>query len=53
MMCKVSNRTADTWKIVSKTRGYTVAFENASYNDKKTAALHFLQDHLYVAETSG
>ena len=53
MMCNVSNMTAEKWAIVSKTRGYTVAFENASYADKKPAALHILQDHLYVAETSG
>ena len=53
MMCKVCNMTAEEWKIVSKTRGYTVSFENASYHDKKTTTLHLLQDHLCAAETSG
>ena len=53
MICKVSSLTAEKWAIVSKTRGYIVAFENASYADKKSAALHLLQDHLLVAETRG
>ena len=52
MMCKVSSLTTDKWAIVSKTHGYTVAFENASYEDKTATALHSLQDHLHATETS-
>ena len=37
MMCKVASMTAEKWAIVSKKRGYTVAFEKASFVGKKSA----------------
>ena len=53
MIRKVSSPTAGKWAIVSKTHGYTVDFENASYEDTKTAALHLLEHHLHATETRG
>jgi len=51
IVCKVSSMTAGKWATVSKVHHYTVDYVNASYEGKKTAALHFLELHLHVAET--
>jgi hypothetical protein len=37
MICKVSSLTTEKWAIVSKTHGYIVDVEHASYENKKTA----------------
>ena len=37
MIRNVSSLTAEKWAIVSTTHGYTVDFEHASYENKKTA----------------
>jgi hypothetical protein len=34
MICTISSLTTEKWAIVSKTHGYTVDFEHASYEDK-------------------
>jgi hypothetical protein len=51
IVCTVSSMTADKWATVSKVHHYAVSFVNASYEDKKTVALRFLELHLHASET--
>ena len=50
IVCKVSSMTANKWARVSEVHRYTVDYVNAGYEDKKIAALHFLELHLHAAE---
>ena len=50
IVCNASNVTAEKWASVSKVHSYTVAFDNASYEDTKTVAFRFLELHMHASE---
>ena len=44
--CRVNNLTAEKWARVSGVHNYKVDFNNATFNDKKTVAMHSMELHL-------
>ena len=44
--CRVNTITAEKWARVSGVHNYKVDFNNATFNDKKIVAMHFMELHL-------
>ena len=44
--CRVDNMTSEKWARVSCVHNYKVDFNNATYNDKKLVAMHFMELHM-------
>jgi hypothetical protein len=44
--CVVNALTAAKWAVVSNLHQYPVDFENSTFQERKTAARHFLEQHL-------
>ena len=42
---KVSNFTEEKWASVDARHGYGVSFKDSTYDQRKAAALHFLESH--------
>ena len=42
---KLSNFTEDKWRSVGAIHGYGVSFKDSTYDQRKAAALHFLESH--------
>ena len=41
----MSNFTEDKWRSVDAIHGYNVSFKGSTYDQRKAAALHFLESH--------
>ena len=51
--CKVANLTEKKWAAAAKVHKYDVAFEKATFQEKKTAARHFLELHVQGLSAEG
>ena len=51
--CKVANLTPEKWAAVAKVHKCEVDLETATFQEKKTAARHFLELHLQGCHAEG
>ena len=51
--CKVANMSPEKWAAVAKVHGHMGDYERASFQEKKTAARHFLELHLQGCHAKG